>query len=587
MITNIHTLTIVNIYARIKARSETRIYQIERGNSMEKSEYRLFITNHGNEIKQQLKKILQNDPMFLAVGNFNFIKKGRSELYITLRDVTRIRIVINPKSLPTRIYLGEIVDTCMNVYIENMHEKIETQMFKMLQNRLPNDFFEKLTEKVQEEMQETGMIVKITEHSIKLGTIEDGFLYEEKLEKCWNYKSFISTTYEKIWNTYQIPTNVKLTCEIEKMLEKSSEEIVTYLLKTMFVLDKVQEKTIEEKKESIYNTFKEKECKYLYNENVKPQPLKYTFHCGNIVHLCASNDQIHLDKSNGTIAVSLLGKFEKRYNTICSSEFQDAKIKLLEYLKRNNVVLSDLVGDGLFMGHTTFRYLGEKILINDPYNEQEKWIDNLIFMLNRKFHEIKSTQSASFHEISTHFLAHDIVEFVRLNEEYITENAITQYMRGNQVQLSTYIHGIDHRIRYETYSADEIKRVIKKLIREDVLITRSHNGHYGKFETIELGNKDLEEIKISYVDEYTTEEWNDYTAEWIFKKYAKKDILDVKEYLILLKFQSLKGFMAKYGDTYLQLLKSGPEQFKIIVKMKRETENDDNMKKFYRKILRK
>lgn len=75
MITNIHTLTIVNIYARIKAKSETRIYQIERSNHMEKSEYRLFITNHGNEIKQQLKKILQNDPMFLAVGNFNFIKK--------------------------------------------------------------------------------------------------------------------------------------------------------------------------------------------------------------------------------------------------------------------------------------------------------------------------------------------------------------------------------------------------------------------------------------------------------------------------------------------------------------------------------
>lgn len=119
-----------------------------------------MITSHSNEIKQQLKKILQNDPMFLAVGNFNFIKKGRSELYITLRDDTRIRIVINPKSLPTRIYLGEIVDTCMNIYIENMHEKIETQIFNILQNRLPNDFFEKLTEKVQEEMQETGMIVQ-------------------------------------------------------------------------------------------------------------------------------------------------------------------------------------------------------------------------------------------------------------------------------------------------------------------------------------------------------------------------------------------------------------------------------------------
>lgn len=41
-----------------------------------------------------------------------------------------------------------------------MHEKIETQIFNILQNRLPNDFFEKLTEKVQEEMQETGMIVQ-------------------------------------------------------------------------------------------------------------------------------------------------------------------------------------------------------------------------------------------------------------------------------------------------------------------------------------------------------------------------------------------------------------------------------------------
>lgn len=150
-------------------------------------------------------------------------------------------------------------------------------------------------------------------------------------------------------------------------------------------------------------------------------------------------------------------------------------IKLLEYLKRNNVILSDLAGDGLFMGHTTFRYIEEKISINNPYNEQEKWIDNLIFMLNRKFNEIKSTQSASFHKISTHFLSYDIVEFVRLNEEYITENAITQYMRGNQVQLSTYIHGIDHRIRYETYSADEIKRVIKKLVIENVLTTHSHN----------------------------------------------------------------------------------------------------------------
>ena len=342
-----YTLTIVNKYDKIKARSETRIYQIERGNSMEKSEYRLFITNHGNEIKQQLKKILQNDPMFLSVGNFNFIKKGRNELYITLRDVTRIRIVINPKFLPTRIYLEEIVNTCMNVYVENMHEKMETQVLNIFKNKLPNDFFEKLTEKVQEEMQETGMIVEITEHGMKLGTIEDGFLHEETLEKCWNYKSFINTTYEKIWNTYQIPTDVKLTCEIEKMLEKSSEEIVTYLLKTTFVLDKVQEKTMEEKKESIYNTIKEKECKYLYNTNVKPQPLKYTLHCGNVVHLCASNDQIHLDKSNGTITVSLLGKFAKCYNTICSSEFQDAKIKLMEYFRRNNVVLSDFVGDGL------------------------------------------------------------------------------------------------------------------------------------------------------------------------------------------------------------------------------------------------
>lgn len=389
-------------------------------------------------------------------------------------------------------------------------------------------------------------------------------LQEEKEQYEKNYREKLSSKEDLL---------SMLDKELEENLEKIKNEEVDF------------DKNMSSKDRKFLN----KNLEVLKNVNLDNQTLEsflnefekeQTF--TNVVDTFEKTAKLDLQLSGRKVTVTTLGGFHNLFETVQTQEFQIAKTQINKYFEENQFHFTKIEGPGLYMGKTIVYYKKEKITINCLY-KKNRWFETLQTKLDKTIKNILELQNATMSYFSGQFIVHDILDCVEWNEDYITDSAIARQLRT----MGRWDNHSSSRVYYENYSATEIKEIIQELIKKDFLTTRTHKGRYGKFETLKLGNEKLDTVEISDFDEFEEEKWNDYKAEYIFEKYTKKETLELKEYLVLLKFVTCKGFVAKYGTQYLELLKTGPETFKKVVKMKRDTETDEEIKKFYRKILRK
>ena len=78
-------------------------------------------------------------------------------------------------------------------------------------------------------------------------------------------------------------------------------------------------------------------------------------------------------------------------------------------------------------------------------------------------------------------MAMAVVSVVKKNWEHITENTVTQMLRGLRIQSSWNYSFTDDCCKFNMVSNEYVKDIIHSLIRKNILIEKSERGEYGTY----------------------------------------------------------------------------------------------------------
>lgn len=79
-----------------------------------------------------------------------------------------------------------------------------------------------------------------------------------------------------------------------------------------------------------------------------------------------------------------------------------------------------------------------------------------------------------------------VIRYIEKNEEYVTENAVIQALRGTTVQLQSVLHETPECGKLNRFPVDEVKRVIDKMIHFNIIHEHSIDGKYGVFYILQM-----------------------------------------------------------------------------------------------------
>ena len=74
-----------------------------------------------------------------------------------------------------------------------------------------------------------------------------------------------------------------------------------------------------------------------------------------------------------------------------------------------------------------------------------------------------------------------IIQYVKANERYVTENAVVQALRGTKIQLNAHLNQTEDCGNLAYISKTAVDRVIDNLIKHNIITTREIRGEYGYF----------------------------------------------------------------------------------------------------------
>ena len=121
--------------------------------------------------------------------------------------------------------------------------------------------------------------------------------------------------------------------------------------------------------------------------------------------------------------------------------------------------------------------------------------------------ERKNELKKQYHLYLDSYLARDIFECVSKNEDYITQNAVVQLMRGTKVTLNANVLESRGDGFYNLYSADEVSDMVKEMLDSEILTSKEIDGTYGYFYILKIPQKtrlELEELNTLMGDEQSS-----------------------------------------------------------------------------------
>lgn len=166
----------------------------------------------------------------------------------------------------------------------------------------------------------------------------------------------------------------------------------------------------------------------------------------------------------------------------------------------------------------------------------EKHVKAIDAELNRLAEEEERKFRTRYQIFFDSLLARDILEFIIANERYITANAVAQAMRGTTIALDTAIKKTDGCGRYRLIDADEIKGMVKTLMRLAFLQPVRLKGTFGTFEILKVSAvllADLGRLREAIKAEDTA--WSEKEEEKIREKIrgnGEMTDLEAEKYLI-------------------------------------------------------
>lgn len=188
------------------------------------------------------------------------------------------------------------------------------------------------------------------------------------------------------------------------------------------------------------------------------------------------------------------------------------------------------------------------------------------------------------------FLVSEIYNVIKENEQYITANMVSQLLRTCSAKANVDLIYTDNCGKFNLYSNDEVLSIIKHLIHSDAIKEKQLKGTFGRFNILKLDS--FQKFMIKYptsIDEIiknldSNNPITDVNCASLLEFIKSKDILDVSDYLLLLRLIHNTGFLCLYHNDFINIFSSAPSEIKDLVKMKISVEQNKTEKKILKEI---
>lgn len=296
-----------------------------------------------------------------------------------------------------------------------------------------------------------------------------------------------------------------------------------------------------------------------------------------------------------------------------SVKYNKATDYVYNYLYEHQLHMGYKSGAGIFLGKTTLIFdtiFGNVIIDAGPYDykhltnfkkEIKKLLDDVNNQLIREFLDKYNELSDKYKYMYNSLLVKDILEFVKLNAKYVTENVLVSEFRGLKYSFTGHIEKTNACGLYKDLTDEELRLVMRDLYIHDFINLKSIKGTFGTFDILkptrksDTFNRCFNILNNICIAEHTYMKIlnNDYRAEYFdtdcinFLKYfqRKKKDLTSNDKLCLLSTVNNKAFIIKYREEIIHILKGDDPVFISFLKMKLSVEKDRFKKRFYKDIL--
>ena len=561
----------------------------------QKTQFQIFIKKEQTSLIREIKKIIKEYPCIESLEDFSIKSDTAATVKFKLKFGYSISVDIRKCKVDRCL---TTIRNYLNDYFDKNLKKIEQ---KFIKKAFKKEDYKEIENILNKKIEDKRITVKIS-RNVQVFYDEEK-QYTKPLLELIDISQYYTCEFNQDYTTSRIiPKKTK-----EKIYSSIAKKLFTNL-KSVKIEEK-QDSNLEKVARDLYKEYAYNNFLMLNTKCYKNRNIDCSHSLLNLIQIEINTNEFIVYYKNNNIEIRYKPSFRKYYNTVKSKEFQQAANFFENYFKKINYKIDNVDGEGFWFGNTTLLISSEKweesysIKINNPYIEAvgiDDWLNNVKNSIKDQISQIedkiKKEQKAIYELTAKYrysFISRDIIKFIQKNEDYITENAVIQYMRGNQVQLNTYILELQDFIPYKNYSKEEIEKILIVLIKENILKKRTCNGKYGKFYTLHLNeNNYYKQILVNInedelnCDPFNDNAFNDFEAEKIFFEYEKKINIEIKDYIMLLKLINVKGFILRYYDEYICLMKSAPKEFKSFVKMKIDNEEDKLKKKILKEIVK-
>lgn len=491
------------------------------------------------------------------------------------------------------------------LFVDN---KIDLEQFK---TNFINDLQALLDELIDEAEMKNVLIKFYEKDFIKM--------FEQELQKIYKKSVIVKdNTVQILFNKQYFKVNIKLDnlFKASDFKFKKEEFLNTKICSSI----EVKEKILEMKAKEIFSLEKGKAClsfdeiqKTMYfnmlNElNSKTNKLYSSLSYHNIngmkiivlydgknFILKSKNKDFSAIQKNNKLEVSYINNKEK-YCYITSSKYQNCCNFLEQELR--GITLSYKSGEGLLFGNTCVTT--EKIDFNfelpSVTESMTKWKLAIKKNINNLRKEVEEAERKDYENLMKiapklygSILCSDIYSFVKLNESYVTENALIQSLRGLNVRLEAEIKPIPHSGYYNLITSEEIEFIVDLMIKNNFLYRKELKGYYGRFYVLKTNDKKkVYKPIINTKNIYTRIKDNQNLCYYELEYLIKKENKNQSDYIGLLNGIQNKEFLCFYKDEYIDLMRS-IESYKMLFKMKYDSGfyEDKFLKKIVKEIITK
>lgn len=348
----------------------------------------------------------------------------------------------------------------------------------------------------------------------------------------------------------------------------------------------------------------------------------YPFQNGD-VYIKDEFGDIQYNSSTGTIQYVKYTKIYEQLKEITNSKNVEKAIEAFQrvriVLSKNNVSISlhkqgqmnkkkgILFGKAevyLSLKSSPFPAIQDTVELGDCINDFASWENNLNTKVEEWLGSIKEKKAAYDKELDeeAEIICKDnltlaVARFIFQNQNHITENAVIQAMRGTKIQLNTTIIHSEGMGKFNDCKKEEIADAVDYLIQNDVIYQQQKRGQYGTYYTLKLErNYKKEEFKTRIKkavakkqvlpEESITADTvlNDFQCYTLLKQNRKDDL---QWYVSLMHCFDNATFLCVHHDEFEDAMRESPEEIKLLLSMKLETETDKFTKKILRQIVKK